>query len=104
MVYFTTTFYIKTKYVVVFWIETNEENAVRDITMLSHFGKRGMVYHKDIGKKAPKGGWKAYMAQVVSIHGKYLPLKYIFAELIICMDTNMPQLPSQQACLIRKNT
>ena len=72
--------------------------------MLSHFGERGMVYHKDIGKKAPKGGWKAYMAQVVSIHGKYLPLKYIFAELIICMDTNMPQLPSQQVCLIRKNT
>lgn len=93
IVYFTTTFYTKMKYVLVLWVETNEtsvmeEHAVRDTNMLSNFGKRGMVYHKEIGKKAPKGGWKAYLAQVVSIHGKYLPIKICLLNLN--MDTKMP--------------
>ena len=64
------------KYVVVNWIETNEtsvleESCVRDVTMLTNPGKKGMIYYKEIGKKPRKGGLKAYLGRVVSVHGKF---------------------------------
>jgi hypothetical protein len=35
--------------------------------------KKGMIYYRLPGeRKAPKGGWKAYIARVVSVHGKLL--------------------------------
>ena len=35
--------------------------------------KKGMIYYRLPGeKKAPKGGWKAYIARVVSVYGKLL--------------------------------
>ena len=63
------------KYIVVNWIETNEtsileESCVCDITMLRNPGKKGMIYFKEIGKKPCKGGLKAYLGRVVSVHGK----------------------------------
>ena len=69
------------KFVVVHWIQTNEtgvmeQQALRDTSMLTNFKKQGMVYHKEIGKKAQKGGWKAYMARMESVNGKSWPLKH----------------------------
>lgn len=63
------------KYVLVHWSESNdtsimEEHSVRDVSMLTNTSKEGMIYHKDVGKKAPKGGWKAYLGRVLSVHGK----------------------------------
>ncbi len=62
------------KYVFVYWTETNEtsvmeDNSVRDETMLSNPKRVGMIYHKEIGKKPPKGGWKAFAGRVISVHG-----------------------------------
>lgn len=62
------------KFVVVSWTETNEtsvmeDSAVRDPAMLSDPKRVGMIYHKQIGKKAPAGGWKAYAGRVISVHG-----------------------------------
>ena len=36
-----------------------------------HAGKKGMIYYKEIGKKPRKGGSKAYLGRVVSVHGKF---------------------------------
>ena len=64
------------KYVLVNWTVTNEtsvleESCVRDASMLSDPNKKGMIYFKEIGKKAPKAGWQAYPGRVVSVHGKF---------------------------------
>lgn len=72
------------KYVLVSWTETNEtsvleENCVRDADMLTKPDKKGMIYYKLPGKKtAPKGGWKAYLGRVVSVHGKLLCYMFKF--------------------------
>ena len=64
------------KFVVVLWVETNEtsvmgEDSVRDQSMLENPQRVGMILHKEIGRKAPKGGWKAYAGRVISVHGQY---------------------------------
>ena len=63
------------KLVLVNWTETNEtsimeEHSVRDVDMLVNPKKEGMIYYKVIGQRPPKGGWKAYLGRVVSVHGK----------------------------------
>ena len=61
--------------VLVHWVETNQtsildEEMVVDKTMLRDPAKVGMVKHGDSSKKAPKHGWKAYPAKVLSASGK----------------------------------
>ena len=63
------------RYVLVHWTVTNntsimEDDSIKDVSLLTNSSKEGMVYHKHMGKKAPKGGWKAYLGRVVSVHGK----------------------------------
>jgi hypothetical protein len=66
------------KYAVVYWIAAKkrvvlEDNCVRDASMLTNPEKKGLIYYRLPGeKKAPKGDWKAYIARVVSVHGKLL--------------------------------
>ena len=81
------------KYAVVYWIATNETSCFgRQLLLCSRCQhafkaliiqiqcinntnpkKKGMIYYRLPGeKKAPKGGWKAYIARVVSVHGKLL--------------------------------
>lgn len=65
------------KFVLVHWIESNEtsiisEEFVKDKSMLDDKHKKGMVMFGDAKAKAPKGGWKSYLAKVLASSGKYL--------------------------------
>lgn len=64
-------------YVLIRWVRENKvsvglEKYVRDKKLLSDPKRIGLVEHGEIGVKTPKGGWKAYPAQVLSVKGKYI--------------------------------
>ncbi len=63
------------KYVLIHWTESNEtsilnEEFVKDKSMLNDPDKEGMVMFGDSAVKAPKTGWKSYLARVLAASGK----------------------------------
>ena len=64
-------FFRKEMWVLVHWVESNQtsiidERMVEDKSLLDNPRKTGMVKYGDPKKKAPKHGWKAYLAKVVA--------------------------------------
>ena len=58
----------------VHWLESNQtsildETMVEDKSLLDNPRKTGMVKYGDPKQKAPKHGWKAYLAKVVAKSG-----------------------------------
>lgn len=63
------------KYVLIHWTATNEtsilsEDFVRDKSMLKDNSKEGMIRFGKLGRKEPKGGWKAYLGRVIFANGE----------------------------------
>lgn len=62
-------------YVLIKWVKENQvsvglDKYVRDIKMLSDPKRVGLVEHGSLGTKPPKGGWKAFPAQILAVKGK----------------------------------
>ena len=65
------------KYALIHWTESNETSIlstefVKDKSMLKDPEKKGMVMFGDATMKAPKAGWKSYLARVLAASGKLI--------------------------------
>lgn len=73
-------------YVLIKWIKENQvsvglEKFGKDKKMLSDPKRIGLVEHGAIGVKPPQGGWKAFLAQILSVKGKWIDYEYVTLEL-----------------------